>query len=592
MLKNFSRGVALGVAVAVSLIAACTSKPASDPNQQVVRVMLKDDIKTLDPANAYDTVSLEVGASIYETLYEYDYLADVFKPVPVIAADMPKMSKDGLTVTIPIKTDVRYQDDPCFKQTQGKGRAVTAQDFIYGMKRLTIPSLQSPGTWLFEGKIKGYGEFMKKMASASKEDLPKIFEQPIEGLQALDEHTLQIKLEKTYPQLIYALIMTFSSPLARECVEAYADPAGNLIEKHIGTGPYILKEWTRSQRAVLEKNPNYHAMFYPTDAGAEFKLKGFLADSGKKLPFVDKVVFEILKEEQPRWLNFMKGNLDAITVPKDNLREVLGEKGEIKKELGDKGYQIGADSSSSFYYVGVNMKDPLLGKNKFLRQALSSAFSREKWIEMFTDNTYLPQVSLAPPGLLDRAKTAKIKYDYNVERAKELLKKAGYPEGNGLPVIKLDMRGAATQDRQLGEFFTQQFAAIGVKVDVIYNTFPAYLEKIKQGNIQLEQGGWTLDYPDVENVYQLLYGPNKAPGPNEVNFANAEYDAAYAKMSTLMPGATRAALIQRMDDIVQEEVPWFMGVYVTDYRIIQPKLKNFRASNVIITRYKYLRMEK
>jgi ABC-type transport system substrate-binding protein len=157
-------------------------------------------------------------------------------------------------------------------------------------------------------------------------------------------------------------------------------------------------------------------------------------------------------------------------------------------------------------------------------------------------------------------------------------------------VLNFDMRGSSTDDRQMGDFFTQQLAAIGVKVNVIYNTFPAYLEKMKQGNLTISYGGWGLDYPDAENVYQLLYGPNSSPGPNESNYDNPEMNALYEKAAIMESGPRRAELIQRMDDLLQEDCPWALGYYHANFELTHPWLLNFRPSELISNKYKYFRV--
>src|SRR5262249_6146586 len=152
-----------------------------DGNLMVLHSHLKDDVKTWDPANAYDSVSLEVAPSILETLYQYAYLTETYKVIPLLAADMPKISSDRLTYTIPLKHGIKFQDDPCFKDTQGKGRELKAQDFVYAWKRLAWPSLESQGWWIFDGKVVGINAFHDKLAATPKDRQSKIFEEKIEG---------------------------------------------------------------------------------------------------------------------------------------------------------------------------------------------------------------------------------------------------------------------------------------------------------------------------------------------------------------------------------------------------------------------------
>jgi oligopeptide transport system substrate-binding protein len=238
------------------------------------------------------------------------------------------------------------------------------------------------------------------------------------------------------------------------------------------------------------------------------------------------------------------------------------------------------------------MKDKLIGSNKYLRQAMSAALNRDKWIQIFTNGTGIKAVNALPPGVPDRPVGSKIKYDFDLKVAKELLEKAGYPNGNGLPTINFDMREADSLSRQLGEFFTLQFAQIGIKLNVIYNTFPAYLDKTRSGNFQVAYGGWGMDYPDAENVYQLLYGPNKAPGPAEASFDNPEMNKLYEQMAVMESGPKRAAIVKQMDDILQEDCPWALGLYWTEYRLTQPWVMNYRYSEVLQNLFKYYRIDR
>lgn len=579
----------IGMALLIGLT-GCT-RAQEDEKLMIFHGSIRDQVKSWDPANAYDSISLTVVPLVYETLYEYEYLADTYRLVPLLAAELPQLSPDRLTVTIPLKRGIHFQDDPCFKATQGKGREVKAQDFIYSFKRLAHPSLQSSGWWTVDQKIVGIHDFHEQLIKAPREEQNRIFnEVSIAGIQALDDYTLQIKLNAPYPQLLYILAMTFTSPLPHEAVETYADERGNLTDHPVGTGPFRLKKWDRTHRLVLEKNPNFRTELYPTQSSLDLQKKGFLTDAGKPLPFLEQVSFDVIKEQQPSWLSFMKGKQDWITIPKDNFGEAIVNKVNLAPEFAAKGLRLNIETGTVFYFVSFNMQDKILGTNKYLRQALSSAINREQWIETFTNGTGLKMTTALPPGLLDRPKNTPLKYDYNLSLAKELLKKAGYPEGKGLPVFNFDLRGASSVDRQYGEFFTQQWRAIGVQINPIMNTFPAYLEKARQGNLQISLGGWALDYPDAENVYQLLYGPNRSPGPNETQFNHPMMNELYEKMARMEPGAARAQLIKKMDDLLQEEVPWALGYYSALYQLSQPWVLNLRSNEMYPNRFKYLRI--
>lgn len=575
-------------ALAGMSISGCTKKGALNDN--IFKVALKDDVKTLDPANAYDSVSLDILPSIEETLLQYKYLEDQMVLEPLLADSLPEYSKDGLTATVKIKKGVFFQDDAAFKANGGKGREVKAADFIYEFKRLAIPAIQSQGSWIFEGKIVGFSEFEKKLQAAKPEEFKKVFDEPIAGFVAKDDYTLEFKLTQPYPTLNYVLAMSFTAPVAFETAEAYADKDGNLRDHPVGTGPFMLKSWETNQRVVLAKNPNYKGT-YPSTASEKLKAAGFLADAGKAIPFVDGLSFEIIKEEQPRLLKFEKGDLDNFELSKDTFRASMIDANQVRDDLKKKGVQVNYEDSLVMFYVTFNMKDKLL-QNKYLRQAISSAIDREKWIDTFDKFKGTKQDQLCPPGLADRVDGSKLKYDFNLAKAKELLAKAGYPEGKGLPTLNFDFRGADTKYRQMGEMFVQMLGAVGIKINPILNTFPAYLEKAKQGNLQIALGGWTFDYPDVENGYQLLFGPNKSPGPNDSNYENAVLDGFYKKLAVLPAGAAgRKGFVKEAEELIQEESPWAYGYFQKIYRLSQARVKNYRVAEVIQNKYKYVRID-
>ena len=581
--------VIAGLAISIAAFSGCTNKNGNNAN--VLRVGLKDDVKTLDPANAYDSVAAEVLPNIYDTFLQYKYLEDQMTLEPLLADGMPEYSKDGLTVTVKLKKGVLFQDDPCFKANGGKGRELKAQDFIFAFKRLAIPSIQSQGAWVFEGKLVGFNEFEKSLAQAKGDEYQKLFDAGISGVVAKDDYTIELKLTQPYPILNYILAMSFTSPIPKESVDMYADKDGNLRDHPVGTGPYTLKSWETNQKIILVKNPNFKGT-YPSVSGSEaLKGAGFLTDAGKALPFIETLQFEVIKEDQPRILKFEKGDLDTFELSKDSFRASMADATHLNDDLVKKDVVAEHENSLVTTWVGFNMKDKIL-QNKYLRQALSSAIDREKWIDTFEKYMGEKQTEMCPTGLADRVESKAIKYDLNLARAKELMVKAGHPEGKGLPTLNMDFRGVETRYRQMGEFFVQQFGAIGVKVNVILNTFPSYLEKAKQGNLQVSYGSWVFDYPDIENGYQLLYGPNKSPGPNDSNWENSQYDALYKKLAIIPAGSKdRQQLAKQMEDIIQEEAPWAYGYFKKTYRLRQGKVKNFRVVESIANKYKYMRLE-
>jgi ABC-type transport system substrate-binding protein len=549
---------------------------------KVLRLVLEDNIKTSDPVAMYDMVSSEVGNQVYETPYQYDYYSDSTRVIPALADGMPTISKDGLTFTFKIKKGVRYQDDPCFKETGGKGREVKASDFIYAWKRHADPKNESQGFWIWEGKVAGIEDFQKKFGQGRP--AAEVMKDDVEGFKALDDYTLQLKLVKPYPQLLYVMTTTFTTPIPPEATAHY----GRDFTNHpVGTGPFRAIEFNPTARVLLVKNENFREELFPSADRLGSKYKQLAAYSGKRLPFVDAIEFSVVKEEQPRWLGFLSGKYDQIKIPKDNFNTAIQNRTEVKPDLAQKGIYVSIDPAISYWNVNFNMKDALVGKNKLLRQAIASAVDAEQWLQIFKNGRGSVQTEVNPPIVPDRCGKP-YKWTYNVARAKELIAKAGFPGGKGLPRLTWDTRRPEMADRQLGEFMARSLAQIGIQLDVIVNTFPAYLDKSHKGNLQIAKGGFSMDYPDAENNYQMLFGPNQAPGPNESNFDDPKFNELFLKMAAMPPSPARRKIICEMEGILQEEMPWAYGIYEDEYRLANAWLKNFHTAELIFTKWKWV----
>ncbi|MBY0470061.1 hypothetical protein K2X30_02760 [bacterium] len=579
---------ALGV-----LTAATFSGCSSDENEEGLRVFhgsIRDYLSSVDPANAYDEISMEILPNIYETLYQYSYTSSTFRVVPLLAADMPTISKDQLVVTIPIRRGIRFHHDSVFKTEDGAGRELKAKDFVYALKRLAVPSIRSKGWFILDGRIKGINAFHDDLMTVPPENFENAFNKAIEGLQALDDYVLRIRLTRPYPQLLYALSMTFAAPLAQEAVEKYSDEKGNITDHPIGTGPFKMKVWNRHNRVILERNEKFRPEFYPTEGSSEFSRSGLMEDGGKTLPFLDRVVFKTIRDPAKVWKEFVEGKLEKVILPREQTDKAIVHHTNLSPAYSSKGLRLNINSSSAFYYLSLNLRDPILGRNKYIRQAISSAIDRDKWIDIVSQGRGVKMTSILPKGLADRPKNSHIKYDFNLKKAKELLIKAGFPGGKGIGPVTIEMRGADALNRDLGEFFEKSLGAIGIRVKISFNSFPSFLEKQSTGAFQISYGGWTLDYPDAENIFQLAYGPNKVPGMNESSFDDSKFNDLFKKMASMPVGPARAEIIEKMEDILQEEAPWILGYFHADYELSQPWLFNYRTGDLFGNRYKYLRI--
>lgn len=560
------------------LVSGCWGKDKAK-SKNVLQVALSSRLSTLDPALSYDTVSAQVVYQIHETLYEYDYLLRPYTLRPLLAKEMPAITDNGKTYTIKLKEGVIFHEHEAFS---GK-RELTAQDFITQIKRLAYLPTQSNGWWLFENKVIGLDEFREK--ARNLEDLKAL---QVEGLKALNKHELQIKLKAPYPQLIFALAMSFTAPVPIELVLATEN---DLSAAPIGTGPFQLREWNKNLAVELDANKNYRQEEYPKAGDRIAYARDLLKDAGKKIPFLKGIKFHVMPEARPRMQNFLKKNIHFVTLTKDYFQAALNYRGELSSEFKKKKVELQIVPTLTYWWLAFNMQDDVVGKNLKLRQAIAHAVNNERLIELFTQNIAQKANSIFPPGVPGYDPSAELPYSYNPAKARALLREAGFPDGKGLPTLRYDIRGTSNVSRQMGEFIKNELGKIGIELEVIVNSFPGFLRKAKNGDLQFWQGGWSLDYPDSHNIVQLLASANHPPGPNTSYYSNPVVDKLYDELSQGKNNLEIAQLMKKVEEQVNKDLPWAMQYYSRDYVLYHKELKNFRQSDLIYNLFKYVRLE-
>ncbi len=573
----------IALAVWVTLLQGCTRK--DDPQfANYINEPVKSQVRGLDPTiSASDLYTGLVMGQIYEGLMQYAYLERPVKVEPLLSDGMPEISKGNLVYKFKIRKGIFFHDDPSFKATNGKGRELEAADFIYSWKRLADPAYHSDGFWIFDGKVKGITKWREDAIKIGKADYSK----PIEGLSAPDKYTLVITLAKPFPQLLYVLTMTGAWALPHEAIENY----GGEFQNHpVGTGPYKFRSWVRNSKIILDRNPNYHDDHYPTKGEPEDMNRGLLTDAGKKLPLNDGVIFWELVEDQPRWLNFRKGETDWVEIPKDSFDSAV-KKDELIDEIKKQGVELQKWTEPDLTFDALNMEDPILGKNKYLRQAMMMARDSAAVIQKFYNGRAIIAQGPIPPEIAGYNPNFKNPLKvFNLVKAKELLKKAGYPDGKGLPEFVYDTYGGTTS-RQLGEFFQHEMAQLGIKIKIHDNTWPEFMDKQKKRKSQMFGMAWSADYPDAENFLQLFYGPNGSPGPNASNYNNPEFNKLYEQTAVMQDGPARNAIYQKMVDIVAEDCPYIFDAHRKTYTLNNGWFKNFKRNLINLGYIKYYRID-
>jgi len=584
----------------LSVLTGCNPDPYPTEDGKILHVGLRLLPKSTDPPQVSDEGSGLLAAQVYEGLLMYHPFARPYQLVPALAADLPVVSDDQLTYTFSLREDVLFADDPSFPN--GAGRAVTAEDFLYAFKRFSHPNTRAKGWWLFDGKIKGLNAWREgleadiEQARQGGEDIETDalwgLERDVEGFEVVDDHTFRFHLTEPYPQFLWVLAMSYTAVYPHEAVEHYGDEFRN---NPVGTGPFKLTEYNPVYRAVYERNDNFRDLRFPDpannpderwDGWEDDRDAGLLADAGARIPMLDGIEVRFILEDQPRWLYFKSGFIDFLNPPKDNTAEAV-PRGGLSPDFAARGVQLQAVTELGTVYTCLNTEDELLS-NADVRRAIALSYDH-KWT---VDNLYAGQAvvatSLIPSGVAGFSDYHPFHGDdghAQHERAKEYLARAGYPGGKD-PVtgeqlrLRFENSGTSVTARHFADRFTDEMRRIGIEVDVIVNTFPQMIEKMRNKNFQVAGLAWGFDYPDAQNILQLLYGPNKSPGINSANFDNAEFNALYEQAATLVDGPERTALYERMAKIVSDEVPWVTRAHRIRQNLQQPWLENFKYTGV------------
>ena len=656
------------IAALACLISACSNEPMNNPyseNEQHFSILyssFSERPKHLDPAVAYSSNEYELIGQIYEPPLQYHYLQRPYKLVPLTATAMPiieyldrygnKLSSEAdaekiafTDYLIEIQPGIHFQPHPAlavdesgeflFHQlseqqlnrirsigdfsTSGS-RELTAEDYVYQIKRLAHPRIHSPIAEIMKEYIVGLQQFSELLEDKS---LTEIRPLPIAGVKAIDRYRYRIRIKGKYPQFIYWLAMPFFAALPWEADVFYAQQG--LVDNNIsldwypiGSGPYMLKENNPNRRMVLEKNPNFHAEYYPTQGESDDKAKGLLQDAGKPLPFIDKVIYILEKETIPYWNKFLQGYYDASGIASDSFDQAIqfaaGGGIELTPWLQEKGVQLKTAVTASIYYMGFNMLDAVVGggseKSRKLRQAISIALDYEEYISIFLNGRGISAQGLLPPGIYGYAEHQQginpYVYDWkngqpqrkSIDTAKQLLVEAGYAQGidpvtGESLILNLDTAASGPDDRARLNWYRKQFAKLGIQLVIRATDYNRFQQKMRSGNAQIFMWGWNADYPDPENFFFLLYGPNgkvKSGGENAVNFQNKEFDRLFEKMRNMDNGEERYQLIQELQEIIRHEAPLIFGFHPKSFALYHGWYSNLKPNLMANNRLKYTRI--
>ena len=545
-------------------------------SDNILRLSVDNSIKTFDPAVVFNDDGLTVLSQSLETLYQYHYLKRPYEVIPSLAESMPEITDEGRRYLIKIKRGVLYHPHKFLKDT----REVIADDFIWAIKRLAFRPLKSTGNWLFEGKIKGFNNFTNEVGDS----LEKFYTKEIEGLRKIDDYTFEILLEKPEPNLLYFLSMNFTSPTPIELLKGLEN---DLSETLVGTGAFYL-EFSNDQEYRFKKFEKFHDEYYPTVGDRYANTEQLLGSSREKLPFLSGVEFKVIENENERWESFKNKEIDLLNLPKKFLSFLSQDESTLSQELEEMGVEVKHFSRQTSRWLGFNMNDPLVGQNDNFRKALAHIVDVDEYIKIVTNNTSLKANSIYNPSIPGYRPATKLDYEYNKEKALRYL----HASKVNPSAVSLTYSTRGKEDVHFKEtnFFKSQFAKLGIELKIETLNFSQFLKRGRAGELQVWTDNWIYDYPDGENILQLLVSKNH-PGINKSGYSDNEVDKLFLRMSTELDKKERFELMYDIEKIVSRDTPWVMLLYESTYILKQKNVKNFRKSFFIRNYTKYIRKD-
>jgi peptide/nickel transport system substrate-binding protein len=544
-LIKLNRNILLvSICLGACLLSSCKHRKA---DKNIFHYNEQSDIATLDPAFAKNQSIIWAVHQIYNTLVQTD---DSLNLVPSLAKSWD-ISADNLTFIFHLRTDVFFHDNDAFPD--GKGRKMIAQDVVYSFERIIDRNTASSGAWIFNSRVDSLHPFT-----------------------AINDSTFQLKLIAPFHPILGILSMQYCSIVPKEVVEKY----GKDFRRHpCGTGPFQYVAWEEGQALIFKKNPSY-----------------FERDSnGNRLPYLDGIKVTFFENKATEFLEFQQGRLDFINDIDASFKdEVLTKSGMLRKEWKDK-IILDKHPYLNIEYLGI-LHDTTLAvvknsplRNLKLRQAINYGFNRRKMMLYIRNSIGSPAESgFVPEGLPAFDSSAVTGYRYDPGKALQLLREAGYPNGEGLPVIKLLTIPIYAE---ISSYIANELAQIGIKIQVETVQKGLLLEETAKSDALFFRGSWIADYPDAENYLSVFYGKNPAP-PNYTRYKNPAFDKLYEQALAEKNDSVRRKIYQRADQLMIKDAPVVPLWYDMAIHFVQPYVKNLIPNSLNLLELRKVKLDK
>ena len=530
--------VVLAATLATSLFIGCgdnsTSTGSSSGSNQNLVFNLGEDPETMDP-----TLNNSSGAgTMILNAFEGLMVLDENDQPTEGAAESYEVSDDGLVYTFKLRQDGKWSD----------GEPVVADNFKYSWLRALDKATAAEYAYqLFY--IKNAEKFYNGEVSADEV-----------GIKVIDDYTLEVTLEAPTSYFLQLCAFTTYVPLREDIVSSNPEGWATNPVTYVSNGPFKLVQWDMKDQLVFEKNENY-----------------WDKDSVK----LDTLTFKLVTDDTTAYSELKAGNFDMVNSVPTN---------EIQPGIAEGLVHVSPKLANYYFAINVGKQDTLNSdvkevlSNKLVRQALNLAIDRQEIIDNVGKAEQIPAYSFVPQGTKDENGTEFASKEYydpldmegNIAKAKELLKEAGYENGEGIPTIEV-MYNSEGAHKEIAQIIQQNWEKIGVNVELTNQEWAVFLNTRQQGDYEIARHGWTGDYIDPMTFLDLWV---TGGGNNDTGFSNARYDELIAAAKVEKDSAKRFEMLREAEDILMDEMPILPIYYYTTVTAMNEKVKGVQISTL------------